>query len=79
MNATITLAPSIIKRLEKVASSHRTAEDIVKQAVKNQLAYEEHVLKEIDAGIADIEAGRVISDDIFWQKIGQSKHAKKAA
>jgi len=42
MNNTITLPQTIIKRLEKIsAGSRRTPQAIVKQAVQNQLEYEE--------------------------------------
>ncbi len=78
MNATITLTPSIIKRLEKVASAHRTAESIVKQAVKNQLDYEEWVTEQIEAGAAELAAGKGIPHDEFLRQMGFKKHAKKA-
>lgn len=84
MSNTITLPQTIFKRLEKIsASSRRTPEAIVKQAVKNQLDYEEWALKQIDAGLADIKAGRVISHEEMiarmGRKMGKASARKKAA
>jgi predicted transcriptional regulator len=80
MANTVTLPPSVIKRLEKIsAASRRTPESIVKQAVADRLDYEEWVLEQIDAGLADIKAGRVYSDKEFWEKIGITKHERKKA
>ena len=62
MSATFTLPQTVVKRLEKIsASSKRSPAAIVKQAVQERLKYEEWALKQIDAGLADIKAGRVIS------------------
>jgi predicted transcriptional regulator len=51
MNNTITLPPSLFKRLE----------------------YEEWKLEQIDAGLADLNAGRVLSDEDFWKRINKPK------
>ncbi len=78
MSNTITLPQSVFKRLEKISiTSRRTPESIVKQAVKNQLEYEEWFDKQVAAGLADDKAGRVISDDEFWKRIGAVKSAGK--
>ncbi len=80
MSNTITLPQSVFKRLEKISTtSRRTPESIVKQAVKNQLEYEEWFDKQVAAGLADDKAGRVISDDEFWKRIGAVKSAEKKA
>lgn len=44
----------------------------VKQAIAEKLDYEEWVIEQIDAGLADVKAGRVLSDEAFWQQLGSS-------
>ncbi len=57
MNA-ITLSSTMLKRLEKIsASSRRTPEAIVKQAITEKLEYEEWALQQIDAGLTDVKSG----------------------
>lgn len=78
MSITITLPQTILKRLEKVSAvSRRTTGAIVKQAVEEKLEYEEWVIAQIDAGLADVKAGRVLSDEAFWKQLGNSGHGRK--
>jgi len=78
MTATIELPQSMIKRLEKIAaSSRRTPSALAKQAINDRLDYEEWALAQIDAGFADIKAGRTISHDEFWTSI--DAHVRKKA
>jgi predicted transcriptional regulator len=80
MSNTITLPQTLLKRLEKISTGSRhTPESIVKQAVKNQLDYEEWKLEQIDAGLAELKAGKGIPHDEFWVKIGTVKNARKKA
>ena len=80
MSNTITLPQTLLKRLEKISTGSRhTPESIVKQAVKNQLDYEEWKLEQIDAGLAELKAGKGIPHDEFWAKIGPVKNARKKA
>jgi predicted transcriptional regulator len=80
MNNTVTLPESLVKRLEKISSSSRlTPQALIEQAVSDRLNYEEWALEQIDAGLADIEAGRVLSDDEFWTKIASSRYERKEA
>ncbi len=75
---TITLTPAILKRLEKIsASSRRSPEAIVKQAIAEKLEYEEWALRQIDAGLADVKAGRVVSHDEFLKTLEQVRHERK--
>lgn len=75
---TITLPPAILKRLEKIsASSRRSPEAIVKQAITEKLEYEEWALRQIDAGLADIKAGKVVSHDEFLKTLEQARHERK--
>jgi RHH-type transcriptional regulator, rel operon repressor / antitoxin RelB len=77
MNA-ITLPSAMLKRLEKIsASSRRSPEAIVKQAITEKLEYEEWALRQIDAGLADVKAGRVISHDEFLKSLEQARHERK--
>lgn len=78
MSNTITLPQAIFKRLEKItAGSRRTPQAIIKQAIADRLEYEEWKLEQIDAGLADIKAGHVLSDDEFWKKIGKPRNERK--
>ena len=84
MANTVTLPQSIFKRLEKIsATSKRTPEAIIKQAVQDRLDYEEWTIKKIKEGLADIKAGRVISNEEFWARMDRKMKAasgrKKAA
>jgi predicted transcriptional regulator len=80
MNNTVSLPQSLIKRLEKItAGSRRTPDAIVKQAVKNQLDYEEWFVRQVEAGIADEKSGRVYSKDEFWTQLDKARHERKKA
>ena len=75
MSTAITLPQSVLKRLEKVtAGSRLTPQAIVKQAVVDRLAYEEWKLEQIDAGLADIKAGRTYSTDEVYKKLGMVRN-----
>lgn len=77
MNA-ITLSPTMLKRLEKISnSSRRSPEAIVKQAITEKLEYEEWALRQIDAGLADVKAGRVLSHDDFLKSLEHARHERK--
>ena len=77
MNA-ITLPATMLKRLEKIsAASRRTPEAIVKQAITEKLAYEEWALRQIDAGLADVKAGKVLSHEAFLKTLEQARHGRK--
>lgn len=84
MNHSITLPQSLIKRLEKLsATSRHTPQSIIKHAITEKLDYEEWALAQVDAGIADIEAGRVSSHEEVVsrmnRKIGATRERKKTA
>ena len=74
----ITLSPTMLKRLEKISTaSLRSPEAIVKQAIAEKLEYEEWALRQIDAGLADEIAGRVLSHDAFLKTLEQARHERK--
>ena len=80
MSNTITLPQSIINRLEKISASSRlTPQSIISKAISDRLDYEEWALEQIDEGIADIKAGRVLSDEEFWKQIEMPRHDRKKA
>ena len=80
MSDTITVPQTIFKRLEKIfAGTWRTPQTIIQQATTDCLEYEEWKLKQIDAGLADIKAGRVYSTDEVYKKLGLLKHGSKKA
>ena len=80
MNNTITLPQTIIKRLEKIsAGPRRTPQAIVKQAVQNQLEYEEWFIEQVEAGMADEKAGLVYGKDQFWAQLDRARRERKKA
>ena len=80
MSNAITLPQTMIKRLEKVSAiSRRTTGAIVKQAIAEKLEYEEWVIEQIDAGLADVTAGRILSDEAFWKQFESTRHGRKKA
>ncbi len=61
---TIALPKTLLKRLDKYSeASKRSASAFVKEVLQERLDYEDWKAKKIDAGLADIEAGRVISHE----------------
>lgn len=75
---TITLPPAMLKRLEKISTaSRRTPEAIVKQAITEKIEYEEWALQQIEAGLADVKAGRVVSHDEFLKTLEHARHERK--
>lgn len=80
MSNPINLPQTLLKRLEKISAvSRRTPGAIVKQAIAEKLDYEEWVIEQIDAGLADVKAGRVLSDEAFWKQLGNPGHGRKKA
>jgi predicted transcriptional regulator len=77
MNHVIELPKSLYDRLNKLSEGTRaTPASIAKKAIQEHLDYEEWLLTEVDAGIADVEAGRVHSSDEVKKMLGV-KNAKK--
>lgn len=80
MSNTVTLPQTLFKRLEKISEGSRhTPQSIIKQAITDRLEYEEWKLKQIDAGLADLKAGRVLSSEEVYKKLGMVKHGRKKA
>jgi predicted transcriptional regulator len=80
MNQPITLSQAMLKRLEKVSAASRCSpQTIIKQALTDKLEYEEWKLEQIDAGLADVKAGRTLSDDEFWRRLDNQRYARKKA
>lgn len=80
MNHAIELPQALLKRLNKITEGTRTTpESIVNQAVKDRLDYEEWLLAEVDAGLADVKAGRVMSNEDFWKSIESARRGNKKA
>ena len=77
MNHVIELPQSLLNRLNKfTAGTHVTPASIIKQALKDRLDYEEWLLAEVDAGMADVDAGRVHTADEVKKMLGV-KNVKK--
>jgi len=71
MNHAIELPKSLYNRLSKLTEGTRsTPASIAKKAIQEHLDYEEWLLSEVDAGIADVEAGRVHSADDVKKMLG---------
>ena len=80
MNNTITLPQAMLKRLHKLSEGSRTTpEAIVKRAVTEHLKYEEYKRAEIEAGFADVKAGRVYGKDEFWAQLEKARNERKKA
>lgn len=80
MSNTITLPQTIFKKLEKISAGTRlTPQSIIKQAIADRIEYEEWKLEQIDAGLAELKAGKGIPHEVFWAKIGAVKNARKKA
>jgi len=80
MNQTVELPQSLMKRLQKLTEGTRsTPESIIKDAVKQRVVYEEYKRKEIEAGLAELKAGKGIPHDEFMLRVGASKSARKKA
>ncbi len=80
MGNTITLPQTIFKKLEKISAGTRhTPQSFIKQAIADRIEHEEWKLEQIDAGLAELKAGKGISHDEFWAKIGTVKNARKKA
>ncbi|TNC97973.1 MAG: hypothetical protein FD121_740 [Gallionellaceae bacterium] len=78
MNHSIDLPQSLLKRLDKVTAGTRTTPaSIVKQAVMDRLDYEEWLLEQVDAGLADVAAGRVLTTEEFWKSINDARCGNK--
>jgi predicted transcriptional regulator len=78
MSQAITLPQSVLKRLEKISTGSRlTPQAIVKQAITDRLEYEEWKLEQIEAGLADINAGYVYSTDEVYKKLGMVRNGRK--
>lgn len=80
MNQPITLPQAMLKRLEKISTASRCSpQKIIKQALTEKLEYEEWKLEQIDAGLADVKAGRTLSDAEFWKRLESQRHERKKA
>ena len=80
MNQTIELPQSLIKRLDKVTAGTRTnSTAIIKDAVKQRVAYEEYKRREIEAGLADLDAGRIFGKEEFEAQLAQARNEHKKA
>lgn len=75
---TIALPQSLLKRLEKFSeNTHMPPSAIVKQAVINQLDHDEWLLKQVDAGLADVAAGRVHTSESVKKMLGVTNAKKR--
>lgn len=62
MNDKVKIPKALVKRISRLTGQVGVTPDaLVKIALTNQLDYEEWLLKAIDEGIADIDAGRTFS------------------
>jgi predicted transcriptional regulator len=80
MNNALHIPQSLLKRLDKISTeSHTTPEAIIKSALADRLDYEEWLLERVDAGIADVDAGRTYTREAMLKKLGVGSGRKKAA
>jgi predicted transcriptional regulator len=77
---TVTLPQSLLKRIDKLSAEfHTTPAALIKNALVDRLDYEEWKLKQIDAGLAELKAGKGIPNEEFWASVGTVKNARKKA
>jgi len=77
MNQSIDIPQSLPKRLAQVTKGTcTTPAALIKDAIKQRVAYEEYKRREIEAGMADIVAGRILSSEEVKKALGV-KNAKK--
>ena len=80
MNAPLAVPKTLQKRLEKIAAaSRRKPAALLKTAIQNQLSYEEWVMREIKAGIAELDQNETINHENLKRIIDKSRaeRAKK--
>jgi len=65
--------------MENTVTLPQSPQTIISTAINERLDYEEWALAQIDAGLADIKAGRVYSRDEAYQMLGMVKHERKKA
>lgn len=71
---TITLPKTVFRRVEKLAKAcKRTPDYIATRILKDYLDYEEWLQQQVEEGLADLKAGRVISHDELWDKFAEEK------
>lgn len=76
----ISLSAADTARLERLAAeAGSTPQKILKHVLRDGFEYSERVVRSVNAGLADVAAGRVISHDQAMDKIGATieKHARK--
>ncbi len=62
MNDKVKIPKALVKRISRLTGQVGVTPDaLVKIALTNQLDYEEWLLKAVDEGIADLDAGRTFS------------------
>ena len=80
MSHALNIPLSLLKRLDKISTeSHTTPEAIIKSALSDRLDYEEWLLERVNAGMADVQAGRTYTREIMLKKLGVGSGRKKAA
>lgn len=85
MTRSLKIPARLAKRLERYAvSARRKPQVLLESMLEEKLGYEEWLLKKIDKGLADIEAGRTVTTEemlagLERRKAERAGKAKKAA
>jgi predicted transcriptional regulator len=77
MQNTISLPPGTFKKIAQVSSASPAS--FVQKALSDRIAYEQWKRSELEVGLADIDAGRTLSNADFWQAVEAEKRGKKTA
>lgn len=77
MTSSIAISQTTFKKIEQV--TRESPQAFVKKALSDRIAYENWKRRELEAGLADIKAGRTLSDKDFWKSIESMKRGEKAA
>lgn len=85
MNAPLAVPKTLQKRLEKIAAaSRRKPEALLKTALQNQLDYEEWIMREVKAGLAELDRDEIVSHEDLKRaleiaRVERAKKRRKAA
>jgi len=61
-----------LEQLNKLASSTgRGADELVREAIENLLAYDEWFRKEVEIGLADVRQGELVEDEEVRARINR--------
>lgn len=71
----VELTPDQLEQLNKLASpTGRRADELVREAIDNLLAYNEWFTKEVEIGLAQVRQGDLVEDEEVLARISRIIH-----